>query len=41
MEDLRREIRDSFVDLRHKKALDLLYKKAWQKGKFYFTDSFG
>lgn len=30
MEELRREIRDSFVDLQHKKAFDLLYKEAWR-----------
>lgn len=30
MEELRREIRNSFVDLQHKKAFDLLYKEAWR-----------
>jgi hypothetical protein len=30
MDDLRREIRDSFVDLQHKKAFELLYKEAWR-----------
>ena len=28
LEELRREIRDSFMDLKHKEAFDLLYKKA-------------
>jgi uncharacterized coiled-coil protein SlyX len=30
MDDLRKEIRNCFVDLSHKEAFDLLYKEAWR-----------
>jgi hypothetical protein len=30
MEELRKEIRDCFVDLQHMEAFDLLYKEAWR-----------
>ena len=29
MDDLRKEMRNCFVDLNHKEAFDLLYKEAW------------
>ena len=30
LDDLRKEMRNCFVDLRHKEAFDLLYKEAWR-----------
>jgi hypothetical protein len=30
LDDLRKEIRNCFVDLNHKEAFDLLYKEAWR-----------
>ena len=30
LDELRKEIRDCFVDLSHKEAFDLLYKEAWR-----------
>ena len=30
LDDLRKEMRDCFVDLSHKEAFDLLYKEAWR-----------
>ena len=30
LDDLRKEIRNCFVDLSHKEAFDLLYKEAWR-----------
>ena len=30
LDDLRKEMRNCFVDLAHKEAFDLLYKKAWR-----------
>ena len=29
LDDLRKEIRNCFVDLSHKEVFDLLYKEAW------------
>ena len=30
LDDLRKEMRKCFVDIRHKEAFDLLYKEAWR-----------
>ena len=30
LDDLRKEMRNCFVDLSHKEAFDLLYKEAWR-----------
>ena len=30
LDDLRKEMRDCFVDISHKEAFDLLYKEAWR-----------
>ena len=30
LDDLRKEIRNCFVDINHKEAFDLLYKEAWR-----------